>query len=239
MSSPLAEVFAAVLRAMSTTELAYFVTNDHRSRVLKGIVDGYYGDTTDNQVVFDTNRTWCGLLPAVAELFPESRIICCIRNPAWILDSVERLIQHNALLASRMFPETNGNLGNQYTRIETMTRGSFFGTAWHNLRQAWFSEQADRLIAIRYDSLVAKPAEVINQLYDSIGEERFPHDFDHVEYDEPAFDAILNTPGLHRVASRVEPKPRKTVLPPDLFTQNSNNEFWNSPAQNPRHVAIL
>jgi len=32
--------------------------------------------------VFDTNRQWTTKLPAMVELFPDLRMVCCIRNPA-------------------------------------------------------------------------------------------------------------------------------------------------------------
>ena len=47
----------------------------------------------ERQIVFDTNRSWCAMLPALAALYPSSRVICCVRNPAWILNSFESLVQ--------------------------------------------------------------------------------------------------------------------------------------------------
>ena len=54
-------------------------------------------------------------------------------------------------------------------------------------------------------------------IYEFLGEEPFAHEFDNLDYDEPEFDEILMTPGLHRVRQKVEFTPRRTVLPPDLF----------------------
>ena len=34
--------------------------------------------------------------------------------------------------------------------------------------------------------------------------------------------------GLHRVHRKVEPRPRKTVLPPDLFKRYDNLAFWQN-----------
>jgi sulfotransferase len=127
---------------------------------------------------------------------------------------------------------------NVYRRAEIITRSHFLGPSLDGLRQAWFSDQADRLIAIRYDSLVERPCEIVDTLYDLLGEERFPHNFDNVEYDEPEFDARLAMPGFHRVSGKVTPRPRETILPPDLFAQ-CNQAFWELPDQNPRGVKIL
>jgi sulfotransferase len=42
-------------------------------------------------------------LPLIRELFPEAKVICCIRNIAWIMDSMELLIRRNAFDVSRLF----------------------------------------------------------------------------------------------------------------------------------------
>ena len=65
-------------------------------------------------------------------------------------------------------------------------------------------------------------------LYEFLGEEHFDHDFSAVEYDAPAFDAQLGLDGLHRVHKKVEPRPRKTILPPDLFQRYAQLSFWQN-----------
>lgn len=236
ISSPLAAMFAAQIRCMSHLEATQFVSNERRRRILRSMVDAYYADLDDKQVVFDTNRTWCALLPALVELFPDARVICCVRSPAWIVDSVERLVQRNALLAPRMFK--GEEIGNVYTRFDSLLKSGILGTPMKNLRQAWFSEHASQLIAVRYDSLVANPNAVIGKLYEQLGLKPFKHDFENVEYEESEFDIRLNMPGLHKVSGRVEPRPRTTILPVELFKQN-HIEFWNQEGQNPRGVTVL
>ena len=109
------------------------------------------------------------------------------------------------------------------------------------LRQAWFGEYADRLIAIRYESLVDAPGEVIASLYKHLAEEPFDHNFDQVTFDATvvtSIDEALGMPGLHRIRPRVEAIKRETILPPDLFAQY-NRSFWDMPGQNPRGIPIL
>jgi sulfotransferase len=234
MSSSLAEVFLSALRTMSMSETSLFLSDAQRARILAAIVEAYYCDAADRTVI-DTGRIWPSYISSLALLFPGSRIICCVRNPAWVVDSVERLVQRNSLLVSRMFgPEVN----NVYARAEALVKSGFLGVALHALRQAWFGEHAGMLIAVQYDSLVANPGSVIGKLYDLLGEEDFSHDFRRVEYDEPEFDARLNMPGLHRVAGPVEVRERSTILPPELFGQ-FDGCFWNEHGQNPRGVMVL
>jgi len=96
------------------------------------------------------------------------------------------------------------------------------------LREACYSDFADRLVLVEYDLLIARPGEVMPLLYQFLGEEPFEHDFDNVEYDAPTFDAQLGLDGLHRVHKKVEPRPRKTILPPDLFEKYAQLAFWRN-----------
>ncbi len=77
------------------------------------------------------------------------------------------------------------------------------GIAMSGLREAWFSEEAKRLIIIDYDRLVGQPGAVLRRLYEALGARWFDHDFEHVSYDEPDYDDMLGMPGMHRVREKV------------------------------------
>ena len=96
MTSPVGSLFSALLRQMSQeNEAAVFIDDDQRARLLRACFEAYYADIHPEKLVFDTNRMWTTKLPALAELFPDFRVICCVRNPAWIIDSVECLTRRN------------------------------------------------------------------------------------------------------------------------------------------------
>jgi sulfotransferase len=238
MSSPVAEMFAGLVRGMTLgNEFAFNVSDETRVRVLRGLFQSYYGDRGE-PVIFDTSRGWCAFCPTLAALFPKARIICCIRNPAWVIDSIERYAQSTNMVPSKMFGFDTG--GTVYSRAEIITKPAtgVLGYAISALRQAWFGEHAGRLIAIRYESLTRRPSEVMARLYEILEEPRFEHDFENVEYAEPEFDRLLGLPGFHTVQRRVEPRTRETILPSDLFQQHKA-AFWEDPRGNPRGVLIL
>jgi sulfotransferase len=234
ISTPLADLTANLVRGMSEHEGAVLVCSEQRERMVRALIEAYYSEMA-GRLVFDTNRRWCAMLPLIAALFPDLRIICCLRSPAWIIDSVERAIQRNPLLAPRMFGH---ELANVYQRAEKMIKDVMIGGSMGALRQAWYSEYADRLIGVRYDSLCCDPGNVIDALYRELGEPAIPHDFEHLDFDAPEFDAGLGIPGFHRVSGRVRAKRRDTMLPRDMFNQY-HEQFWESPEENPRGVTVL
>ena len=79
---------------------------------------------------------------------------------------------------------------------------------------------------LEYDLLANRPADVFKLVYEFLGQKPFTPDFGKVEYDAPEFDAQLGMDGLHRVHRQVKPRPRKTILPPDLFQRYAQLSFW-------------
>ena len=101
MSSPLAGMLDTMFKEMSAAnEYAMFISPEQRARVLQGIAASYYGPEYTAEVILDTNRAWCARMPLLHTLFPQSRVVACVRNVSWIADSIERLVQKNALSPS-------------------------------------------------------------------------------------------------------------------------------------------
>jgi sulfotransferase len=114
MSGPLAGLFGALLSEMSArNEYSIFIDDAKRERILYGLFDNYYADCPA-EVIFDTNRSWCAWMPAIARLFPDAKVIACVRDLPWVIDSIERLVQRNVFSPSSIFNYSSG--GTVYTR---------------------------------------------------------------------------------------------------------------------------
>ena len=226
ISSPIAGLFDGMIAQVSAgTEASTMVSQEQRARLLRGLFDSFYADHPQ-PVIFDTNRAWTAQLSALAQVFPESKVICLVRDVSWVMDSLERQFRQNAFEHTRLF-NSPAERSTVYTRVEALAHGTrLVGYPWHALREACYSEFADRIIIVEYDLIAQRPAEVFKLLYEFLGEEPYDHDFSAVAYDAPQFDAELGLAGLHRVHPEVKPRPRKTVLPPDLFQRYANMAFW-------------
>ena len=226
MSSPIANLFDGIIAQVSAgSELSTMVNHEQRARILRGLFDSYYADIED-EVVFDTNRAWTSHLPALMKLFPHAKVICCVRDVAWVMDSLERQFRANAFENTRLF-NSSAERSTVYTRVETLANANrLVGFPWHALREACYSDHADRIVLVEYDLVTHRPSEVFKLIYDFLGEKPFEHDFSNVQYDAPEFDAQLGLDGLHRVHPKVEPRDRQTILPPGLFERYAKLAFW-------------
>lgn len=229
MSSPVGGYFSSLQKAMSgSNEASIFSSNEKRARHLRALFDVEYGFAPD-EIVFDTNRVWPSKLPVLTRLFPDAKFIACVRRPAWVVDSIERLVRANPFDLSGIFGFESG--GTVFSRAHgLMSTNGLVGFAIDALREGYYSPLASgRLMLVEYEALAKNPKATVDGLYAWLGLPRFEHDFANVEQIPGAaqFDQNLKTPGLHYVWPKVEWRERASVLPPDLF-KSLPAPFWRA-----------
>lgn len=226
MSSPVSSLMNGCLEQIGAGgEYFTFFNDEKRKNICKAIFDAYYQDKAQHKVIFDTNRIWTARLHQLSELFDDYKVICCVRNPAWIMDSFERIYRKNPFDYSRMFnPQTRQTV---YSRCESMiSAAGVAGSAWTALKEAYYGEDSARLLLIDYDLLTQHPERTFQLIYQFIDQPTYQHDFNNVDYQENAFDQKIGVKGLHTVKRKVEFKVRASILPPDLFARYSDMAFW-------------
>ncbi|MGK7958729.1 MAG: sulfotransferase [Crocosphaera sp.] len=239
MSSPVGSLVNRLLEAMSeNNEFSVFITPEQKRALTLNIFSTFYEAQAEKEVIFDTNRLWCSKLSLIHDLFPDAKVICCVRNVAWIMDSVERLVRKNTFEVSRLF-SNSGERSTVYTRTEALSQGGrLVGFAYNALKEAFYSEYSSSLLLVDYDILAQAPDKTLSLIYQFLQEEPFSHDFENVEYQADEFDNRLNTKGLHQVRRKVEFQPRQTVLPPDLFTKYDGLSFWKNNSNSLANVIV-
>jgi sulfotransferase len=226
MTSPVAPLINSALEQMGANSEFYpFFSTEKRKSVSRALFDAYYEDKAEKNVIFDTNRIWTARLHQLVELFGDFKMICCVRNPAWILDSFERIYRKNPFDYSRMFNAENRLT--VYSRCDAMMNtGGVVGSAWTALKEAYYGDFSGRLLLVDYDLLAQRPVQAMELIYRFIDEPEFGHDVNNVEYEEGEFDQQLGVKGLHTVKRKVGFSPRRTILPPDLFERFCEMDFW-------------
>ena len=229
MTSPVGALFSSMLNQFSAgSEFGPVIDQPMRRRLLRSLFDTYYAEQSDKGIIFDTNRLWCAKLPALLDLFPNTKVIACVRNVAWVMDSIERLYRANPYENTKLFNDESER-NTVFSRVDTLAqRNRLVGYAWSGLKEAYYGEHAQSLLLVEYELLAQAPDRCMRLVYDFIGEPWFEHDFEHVHYDAPQFDQALGLSGLHKVRPKVSMATRRTVLPPDLFTQYAALSFWQN-----------
>lgn len=224
ISDPLATLVKGVLEtSQSGPGMKAEVPEQRRKNLLHSLFDGYYKDV-DANVCFNTNRAWTIITPLLKELYPEAKMICCVRDIHWILDSFEKAAREHPLQASTVFEGTNNT--NVYTRMDSlMNSGGIVEFAYTALKQAITSNEKNMLMLVEYEQLCKNPDGILKAIYNFIDEPYYKHDFDNVEGAWDEYDYEIGLP-LHKVKRKVEWKQRNTILPPDIINKYTNMEVW-------------
>ncbi len=227
MTSPVGSLFTGMLNQFGAgSEFGPVITQEQRQRLLRGVFNSYYADAADKRLIFDTNRLWCARMPALMDLFPRAKVVACVRNVAWVMDSIEKLYRANPYENTKLFNDDTER-STVYSRVETLAqRNRLVGFAWSALKDAYYGEHAKSLLLVEYELLAKAPEKVLRLVYDFIGEPWYAHDFERIDYDSPEFDEALGLKGMHKVRPRVSLEARRSLLPPDLFEQYANLNFW-------------
>lgn len=227
--TPLGKVITGALEATTQNEGQQVFLNDlQRTLILQGVFDGFYTPLVTDAVthVFDNNRRWCGNLPLIHKLYPDAKVICMLRDPAAIMDSFERLFsQYGTSLSNIYGARANTTV---YSRVQAvLEEHGVLGYALNAFREAFYGPYRSKLILFQYDDLARFPKEVMDDLHEQLGLDKFPYDPEDIKPIPGAaeFDRLINTPGLHSLRSRVEYKPRDSILPPDLW-EVLPKPFW-------------
>lgn len=219
MVSPMGPAITKVREAMSPSQETHVLWDGgQQCRVVQSIFEAFYSNGP--QVVFDTNRRWCADARLLAYIFPQCKIICCVRDPIQIIASFEKLFAR--------YPVTMGTIcsNNQSTTVfervpALMATDGVVGYAYKAFRDAWFGPERDRLHLIEYQDLVDHPLQVLKYLHINLDLPWFGgYDFCNIKQIDGAaeFDKSLGVPGLHdlRPAVSVETDGNHP-LPPDVL----------------------
>ena len=226
ISGPLARfIRSIVIESDSQSGYKTICPVERRVKIMRGIFDSYYDGC--GEVCFNTNRGWTGITPLLHELYPSSKIIICVRDIPWILDSFEQLLAKNPFVQTGLF--SNAESTSIYTRCRTLLmEDRTVGFAYNCLKQGIFGNERSNLCVVEYNALSKNPKQTMQQIYTFIGEPYYDHNFNDVEYSNDEFDNDLNIKGLHYVRKRVQFIPRRSILPSDLWNDYQNLSFWKT-----------
>jgi len=225
ISGPLARFSRAIIdQSSAMSGYRHQCPLKKREKIIKGMFDNYYDDP-EKEVFFDTNRGWGLLLPLLKQLYPSTKILMCVRDINWVLDSFEQLYRKNPLDKNLMIPDEYAT--NVYSRCDyLMGESSTVGFAYLALKQAITSNEKNMIMLIEYEQLCKNPEGMMKAIYNFIDQPQFEHDFNDVESSYDEFDNDVNVKGLHTTRKKVEWIEREMILPPDIQNKFKDMEVW-------------
>jgi sulfotransferase len=134
-----------------------------------------------------------------------------VRNLSDVLASFEKL--HRKAVARNSGGRPPGETAQNYFQMQTvvgrcewwMREDQPVGLAYVRICDALARGLRDRLHLVVAEELTRRPAEVMQGIYDFLGEKPFMHDFEHVEQVTREDDGAHGHEDLHTIRPKVEP----------------------------------
>jgi sulfotransferase len=203
-----------------------FENDKSKIGVLKSAIQGYY-DHCDKSIIFDRSLNWIPLIGLMESILQKQvKILVCVRNPAEILSSFERLYKENPL----DFTEINQRLRESSSIASRAYHYAgpegILGTTHRNLKDAIVMDYKDRLLFVDYNLYCGTPKSQTKRIYDFFEMKHFDHDFNNIITD----DYNDKIPKMFKLKPELSKTTVNCVqyLGLDLYEQYNREIFWNA-----------
>jgi sulfotransferase len=231
ISSPVQPLIMSTINVITGSESNHLIDENRRRQLLRSLFNSYY-DNVEPSTVFDTSRVWTSKTSLLKELYPQTKIICCVRDLPWILDSFERISAKNSLYNTSLTDdEANQTVTTRCDALMDVRKEGQVVKPYYFLEEGLLMNP-DMIMLVEYESLCKKPESVMREIYEFINKPYYDHDFKNVEYQNEVYDNSLNMKSLHTVRKEVSWKERTSILPKSIWEKYAGKEFWRLSAPN-------
>ena len=224
IASPVQALTWSAIDIVTGSENNLTVTEEKRKNLIYGIFNGYY-QHIDKPVIFDSSRGWTKRTNFLQALFPYTKILCPVRDIVSILNSFEVISSKNPFHTKTLTEHKD----NVFARCDGMMNknGGIVADPWILLQEG-YALNPEMIYFIEYENLCKDPEKMMRGVYEFLEKPYYSHDFENLEYSNENFDKSCNLKDLHTVKRRVEYKPPRNVLPPEIVKKykEMNMEFW-------------
>lgn len=166
--------------------------------VAHAMLDAWYAN---KDIVFDKSRGWTTNALLFEQLYPEGKMLVCVRDPRNVFASIEKQHRRFPILdhadnplektiyarADQMF-SPQGMIGFPIVGVEDLIR-----------------RRPKSLIVIQYEKFVLNPRGQMEQIYAELGEPYFDHYFTKIQNTATDVDALYNNKFPHTGSGDVVP----------------------------------
>ena len=172
------------------------------------------------------------------------RIVCPVRSIPEILASFISLIHRNSDKISFVdqYLIDKGIEVNDDNRCDyLMSDYGIVGQALFALAQSFRRNEQNLLKIVEYDDLVANTQQVMKEIYDFWGLEKYQHSYENLENKYPENDLFqYNLEGMHTVGRTIKKTCKKPeeVLSMSIIEKYSGMEYWRENCTNDYYLTI-
>ena len=229
--SSLASIIGSVNASWNSIESNQEYENSQAKKgVLTSIFQGYYNHI-DRPIILDKDRGWIPLIAQVEAILDKRvKIVVCVRNPAEILSSFEKMRKENPLFFTRVDASLREGSSIASRAFYYAGPDGALGMAHRNLKDSVTMGYLDRLLFVDYNRFCNSPKSQTKRIYDFLELPHFSHDFESIQQSEKYNDNAIGLPNLHKIKPSIDRSVVNCVeyLGLELFEQYNSQVFWNA-----------
>jgi sulfotransferase len=198
--------------------------------VLKSVLNGYY-DYSSKPVVVDKDMRWISMIGLLESILERPiKMIICVRNPAEILSSFEKLRKENPLFfirADASLKESSSIASRAYFYSNP---DGLLGSAHRSIKDAVIMGYLDRLLFVDYGKYCSTPKSQTKRIYDFLELPNYEHNFENIVQEEQFNSIHPGMPNLLKIRPELVKSTLNCVeyLGLDLYEQYNREIFWNA-----------
>lgn len=235
ISSPLSMITENTVRVFSECENSTHINSERRVKTIQSLFEGYYSHL-EQSTIFDTSRSWTRNTSLLSSVFPNTKVLCCVRNIDEIVNSFEKLWATNPLYYKQINDFTYSF--NIFERSDEIYNRSII-PHYSSLKEGVAKNQ-EMIHFVEYESLCKFPEKTMKDIYNFIGMDYYSHDFNDLNYENPEFDLKSGIPNLHKIKPVVYHENVKYYIPEEIKQkyQQMRMEFWKPYNQSQGLIAV-
>lgn len=229
--SSLASIIGSINASWNNIEANQEYENPQAKKgVLSSVFQGYYNHI-DKPIILDKDRGWIPLIAQVESILDKQvKIIVCVRNPAEILSSFEKMRKENPLFFTRVDASLKEGSSIASRAYYYAGPDGAMGMAHRNLKDAVTMGYLDRLLFVDYNRFCNSPKSQTKRIYEFLELPLYEHNFENIAQIEKYNDNAIGLPNLHKIKPSID---RTTVncveyLGLELYEQYNSQIFWNA-----------
>ena len=180
---------------------------------------GYFNAITEKNYVLDKSRGWGIHYDLLNMILPDPKIICVIRDPRDVFNSLEKKYRANP---DRHLPGLIDPINLRGTtvvkRVEAWASGALIGIALDRISDSLSMGTSKHMLFLKYEDLCLDPESTMITVYNYLNLPYFDHDFDNIEQITQEDDQIYGIFGDHKIRNNLEltPSTYKKILGEDV-----------------------
>lgn len=169
---------------------------------------GYYNGITDKKYVMDKSRGWGVYKPFLDSFYPNSKVICVVRDLRSVVSSYEKIYRKNQFKHDPIRDDNASRGTTVHKRVdEWMHPTNTIGRAVERIFEMTRQGIDSQILFIKYEDLCLNPEREMEKVYSYLELPYFEHNFDKIEQITKEDDDVYGLSNdLHIIRESLEMK---------------------------------